>query len=391
MIVAKFGGSSVKDAHSMRACSAIIETFQEISFVVISATYNTTNHLEEMARLALSNFPLALERLETNYLKHQKLSKELNVWEHCLSPMELIYQDAQNFLREIHSKRVKSASIDPLMMDSLYAIGERVSSLIFFCHLRERFPEKEIYLADAREFIKTDAQFNGAIPDPQKIKLRLKEKWQNIMNRPHTLIVTQGFIASNEQGNTTILGREGSDYTATLIAEAIAADLVQIWTDVPGVSIADPKIFPKSAIIENLSYDQAALMAQLGSKVLFSNTLSPSIRTGIPVFVGQTNNPSAGGTWIKAASNQDDKNEWPMTLSIMERQNLIFEKFKLSSNEFVIFSMVGGDDAQRVLASKTLEHIKGISIIEQGANSLSLQIPAKEKSNCIVLLGPFFN
>jgi len=119
--------------------------------------------------------------------------------------------------------------------------------------------------------------------------------------------VTQGFIGSDLLGYTTTLGREGSDYSAALLGEAIDASLVQIWTDVEGVASSDPRIVSDVHFIDSLSYDEATALATLGAKVLFPTTLMPAQRKNIPVFVGSSLNPEIGGTIITHEKDQQFK------------------------------------------------------------------------------------
>ena len=117
------------------------------------------------------------------------------------------------------------------------------------------------------------------------------------------VVVSQGFIGANEQGLTTTLGRGGSDYSAALMAEAINAETLEIWTDVPGIYTTDPRIANKAKPISEISFSEASEMANFGAKILHPSTLVPAIRQQIPVFVGSSKMPDAGGTWIKETTN----------------------------------------------------------------------------------------
>ncbi|MEF1214583.1 aspartate kinase, partial [Vibrio alginolyticus] len=109
----------------------------------------------------------------------------------------------------------------------------------------------------------------------------------------------QGFIGSDEAGNTTSLGRGGSDYSAALIAESVKAAGLEIWTDVPGIYTTDPRIAPKASPIPEISFSEASEMANFGAKILHPSTLVPALRHDIPVFVGSSKEPEKGGTWIR--------------------------------------------------------------------------------------------
>ena len=117
------------------------------------------------------------------------------------------------------------------------------------------------------------------------------------------LIITQGFIGADGDGRTTTLGRGGSDYSAALLAEALDAASIEIWTDVPGIYTTDPRLVTRARPIPEISFVEAAEMATFGAKVLHPATLQPAVRQNIPVFVGSARDPAAGGTWIRASTD----------------------------------------------------------------------------------------
>lgn len=287
--VAKFGGSSVKDGMAIKRCAQILTQDPDIRLVVVSATWNTSNELERIALLAsqAKGWEQALEELVT---KHRALIHELDLeegeWFHTLD----------NELWELGDIFREEMKVDPARMDQFYSIGERLSSAIFAHYLSHSFLQRKVELVDAREMIHTDNCYGQANPDRGMIA---ESAPLHMRMSDDALFVTQGFIGSDGHGNTTTLGREGSDYSATLLAEAMNADEVQIWTDVPGLSVIDPKIFSDAPIIKEIDYSCAAEMARHGAKILFSKTLEPVTEKGIPIFIGSYLNPTAGGTWIK--------------------------------------------------------------------------------------------
>ncbi len=293
-IVSKFGGSSVKDAKAMLACSLIIENNPNIKVVVISATQNTTNQLEQVARTAEINDWEALNSVTNDLIiRHQNLAKDLFSSIAVLAALDLLFLEIKS-----HGERIsKAKKITPQVMDDLYSLGERISSIIISDLLRLRLPEKKIVFLDARNIIKTNSDFLCAEPQIDLIAKNAKSAIIPFLN-DNILFVTQGFIGEDLFGNTTTLGREGSDYSAALFGEAIDASLVQIWTDVPGVASSDPRIVEDAQFLKNLSYDEATALATLGAKVLFPTTLLPTKRKNIPVYVGSSLNPKLGGTCI---------------------------------------------------------------------------------------------
>ncbi len=303
-IVAKFGGSSVKDGGAMLRCASIIENNPNIKVTIISATYNTTNQLEEIAKASKggdeNHLALVLKNLEE---KHNGIANELYSSKEVHDELQFLYQEIR--VISDHIKTTKNYS--DKVMDQLYSLGERMSSLIFADLLRLRIPDRNVKFVDARKIIKTNSEFRKAEPQIDLISEETEKILIPILNEHKTIVVTQGFIGSDLFGQTTTLGREGSDYSAALIGEAINADLIQIWTDVEGVASSDPRHVEKTYFIDQLSYDEATSLASLGAKVLFKRTLLPAKRKNIPVFVGSSLNPKAHGTIINSNVDKDFK------------------------------------------------------------------------------------
>lgn len=315
-VVSKFGGSSVKDATAMLRCSNIIESNPLIKVVVISATQNTTNHLEFIAKAATAKDESKLNDLVDELIKrHVQIGMELFTSPKVMDELKQIGSELK-----VIGQNILSNSLSPKLMDELYAIGERMSSLLVSDLLRLRIPGKKIIFLDARSLIKTNSDFQKAVPQIDLIAKNAEQLIFPTLNAD-TIFVTQGFIGSDSVGNTTTLGREGSDYSAALIGESIKASLVQIWTDVPGVASCDPRIVSNVKFINNLSYDEATALASLGAKVLFPTTLLPTKRKNIPVFVGSSLNPDQGGTVI--TEKQDDYFSLKAVSAMKEQDSLI--------------------------------------------------------------------
>jgi aspartate kinase len=293
-IVSKFGGSSVKDAAAMLRCCQIVENNPLIKIVVISATQNTTNQLETVARAAERGDSETLNNVTNELIsKHLHIAQDLFSSSVILEELEALFGE----LKALGSLIQNEGVVTHKTMDELYSLGERMSSLIISDLIRLRLPNKKVILLDARKIIKTSSDFLHAEPQIDLIAKNANVEMHSSLN-DNTIFVTQGFIGSDLLGNTTTLGREGSDFSATLFGEAIDADLVQIWTDVPGVASCDPRIVKNVQFIKELSYDEATALATLGAKVLFPTTLNPTKRKNIPVFVGSSLNPDLGGTII---------------------------------------------------------------------------------------------
>lgn len=319
-VVAKFGGSSVKDAEAMLRSVKVIEGNNDIKIVVISATQNTTNQLEFIAQAASKGDELNLSLLINELVsRHTKIAEELYSSEEVRKDLYFLFEE----LRLISDEILSIKQFTPKIMDQLYSIGERISSLLMSDLVRLRVPEKNVILLDARNIIKTNSEYQKAEPQIDIIEEKAKELLMPGLSN-NTLYVTQGFIGKDLLGNTTTLGREGSDYSAALFGEAIDASLVQIWTDVAGIASSDPRKIPEAQFIKTLSYDEATALASLGAKVLFPTTLLPTKRKNIPVFVGSSLNPEKGGTLI---TNSQDENFKLKAVTLIEKKEFSLISF----------------------------------------------------------------
>jgi len=293
LIVSKFGGTSMGDFASMER-SAIICKERNSSIVVVSAMSGTTDQLIEIAKFA-SQGKREDCRTKTQFIKerHELLlhqaggrTETFHILQGLFTELELLVQNL-TLLKEL----------TPRAYDHILSLGERMSSVLFRDVLQKTLGTREVALLDARTIIKTDSHFGKATPLIEEIELACKEKL-NFSNGK--VYVTQGFIGSDHEGNTTILGRGGSDYSAALIAEGVKASCLEIWTDVAGVATTDPRICPEARIIPELSYSEAGEMAQYGAKILHPATIAPAVRKSIPVFVGSSFNKDLPGTWIRS-------------------------------------------------------------------------------------------
>lgn len=283
--VAKFGGSLISDANDFRDVVEVIKT-SEPQLVIISATRGTTNLLEQ---IWLFNYQGKLE--EKNILiqdfksRHEKLANDLGVW-------KLIQEEFESLVKDLiygPSDKLRYPSFDFSsrnldLLDHILSIGEKTSSLIL-CHCLDQYD----YLY-APDYIKTDSSYSAANVDFQKTKECIKSLSEDLVKGRK--FVSQGFIGMDQEGKVTTLGREGSDYSATIFAGLLNSDKVTIYTDVPGVFQADPKKWTFCKVIENLSYSQAELMAQKGAKVLFPKTLMPLKEKRIVLEVTNLNRES---------------------------------------------------------------------------------------------------
>ena len=290
LIVSKFGGTSMGDLTAMDR-SAVITLERNSNLVVVSATSGTTDKLIQIAKSASKGEIEECEKLVFAIKeRHQAMMNEL-------PKNQLAFECLQSYFTEI-DLLVQNISLlkelTPKAHDHILSLGERMSSLLFREVLQNKAPNKKVLLLDARTIIKTDSNFGKATPLIDVIAQKCAQLDTNC------LYVSQGFIGSDMDGNTTILGRGGSDYSAALFAEGLKANVLEIWTDVAGIATTDPRICSKAKIIPEISYAEAGEMAQYGAKVLHPATIAPAVRQSIPVFVGSSFEKDLPGTWIKA-------------------------------------------------------------------------------------------
>lgn len=285
--VAKFGGTSVADFAAMGRCADIIVANTNTRVVVVSASAGVTNCLVDLAKGQMSK-PQIEEQLQKIIKIETRLLENLA----CTADIE---EKLQHMLEHITVLASSPEMISNSMLkDELLSYGERMSSLIFTEVLKTKSVSALNF--DVRKVIKTDSNFSKALPDIDAIKVLAQELM--LPELENHVLVTQGFIGSDEQNNTTTLGRGGSDYSAALLAEALNAENLHIWTDVTGIFTTDPRLASNARAIPEISFDEAAEMATFGAKILHPATLIPAIRSGTRVFVGSSRAPEQGGTWI---------------------------------------------------------------------------------------------
>ena len=290
--VAKFGGTSVADHQAMMRCADIIAADSHVRIVVVSASAGVTNHL-----VALCQSKLDDEQREQHI--NGVIAIQLNILEYVSLDADLAhgFENTLNAFRSAASKAVQTNA----QRDELLSFGERLSSYLFTQVLRDKAVNATRF--DVRSVLKTDSQFAKANPDIAQTRTRAQAELVPLLSEH--VVVTQGFIASDEYGDTTTLGRGGSDYSAALIAEATGANSIYIWTDVVGIYSTDPRVCEKARPIAHLTFDEAAEMATFGAKVLHPATILPAARSSIGVFVGSSKDPQGGGTWIEKVPSAD--------------------------------------------------------------------------------------
>ena len=287
MKVLKFGGSSVGTPDLIRGVKSIIESEASPCVVVVSAFQGITDDLKRTSELAALRRDEYKPLLDEIINRHTAAAKNLVTGtnqEKVLSAVEEMLTGTREVLNGIYLLRELSKHA----LDQVLSVGERLSSLII-----SNFLDGSRHI-DTRELIKTDDNFGNANVDFEKTEGLIRER----IDRTEKLIIVPGFIASTIDNETTTLGRGGSDYTAAIIASALDAEALEIWTDTDGFMTADPRKVEKAYAIESLTYSEAIELSHFGAKVIYTPTLRPVYKKHIPVFVRNSFNPSEKGTII---------------------------------------------------------------------------------------------
>lgn len=285
-VVAKFGGTSVADYDAMNRSADVVLADPNTRLVVLSASAGVTNLL-----VSLSEGLEATER----FVKLDALRKiQLDILERLQNP-NVIREEVERLLENITTlAEAASLATSTALTDELVSHGELMSTLLFVEIMRERNIQAQWF--DVRKVMRTSDRFGRAEPDVEALAELTNQQLAPRLDEG--IVITQGFIGSEAKGRTTTLGRGGSDYTAALLGEALHATRVDIWTDVPGIYTTDPRVVSAAKRIDVIAFEEAAEMATFGAKVLHPATLLPAVRSDIPVFVGSSKDPKAGGTLV---------------------------------------------------------------------------------------------
>lgn len=286
MKVYKFGGASVKDAESVMNVAKVLQVAGcDNCFLIISAMGKTTNKLEEVV-FAYFNSKDYTTLIYTIQESHLQIAEELfENNQKIFSDIEIFFSDIVSFLR-----RNKSPNYN-YVYDQVVSCGELISTKIVNAYLQS--VGKNSQWLDIRDYIKTDSNYREG-----KVNWKVTESnFQKL--KMNSIYVSQGFLGSDDNCMTVTLGREGSDYTAAIVAYCLGAESMTIWKDVPGVLNADPRYFNEAQLIEAISYKEAVELAYYGASIIHPKTLKPLENKQIPFFVKSFVNPSEKGTIVK--------------------------------------------------------------------------------------------
>ena len=361
MKVLKFGGTSVGTPERILEVKRIIEAQTIPCVVVVSAFGGVTDNLLQAAEIAASGnkeYSALLDRINT---KHREFAERLIKDKEKHNKVAEVVDTISNELIEFNKGIFFLRELTRHSLDQVLAAGERISSFLI-----SNLLEENDYI-DSREIIKTDLRFGDSVVDFKTTNSLITGR----INPKSRLTVVPGFIASNTRGETTTLGRGGSDYTAAIIAAAINAEILEIWTDVDGFMTADPRKVDKAYTIESLTYAEAMELSHFGAKVIYTPTLRPVFKANIPVAIKNTFNPGAKGTIINHKS--DDISRSPIKgISSIDHIDLITIQGP---------AMVGVTGTSARLFGALAKHAINIILITQASSEYSITFAVKPDSS----------
>jgi aspartokinase/homoserine dehydrogenase 1 len=296
MKIIKFGGSSSATPERIKSIIEIIKPrLQEEVALVFSAFGGVTDQLIQLSELAVSGDSTYRKKLEALEKRHLDAVRELttvSTQSAILAQVKIQMNELEDVLHGIFLVKERTHRT----LDYIMSFGERLSAYIISEAFKANSCNTEFL--DARNVIRTDNQFGNA-----KVNFEITNKLIQDHFKHHADVqVITGFIAISESGETTTLGRSGSDYTAAIFAGALQASTLEIWTDVDGIMTADPRLVKKAFTVPQLSYEEAMELSHFGAKVIFPATMQPAMAHRIPILVKNTFNPNETGTLISAAS-----------------------------------------------------------------------------------------
>jgi len=299
LVVMKFGGTSVEDPAAIGRTASIVQgrIAKGCSpVVVVSAMARVTDQLLRAATCAAQGDRTGALAISSRLRsRHRDTAAALVKNPEDSAALITLIDNKFDSLDEVLRGLAAILELTPRISDLIVSYGERISSQIVAAAFREQGIDAAY--VDARDVIITDSEFGRAAPIDALIEQRAQEQLIPLINKAKVPVMG-GFIASNEAGMTTTLGRGGSDFTGALIGGAVNADAIEIWTDVDGIMTADPRVCPDALRVKVISFEEAAELAYFGAKVLHPATILPAVKKNIPVLVLNSRNASCEGTRI---------------------------------------------------------------------------------------------
>lgn len=354
MKVYKFGGASIATPQRMQNLLSIIRNGGNQLLVVVSAIGKTTNALESIVNAAVSGKVEDCKRLvaeiEEAHNSYASLLLSKENYEHLNIKLNELYTELNWALDDAQTQSKN------YVYDQIICIGELLATAIFSAYLNEN-GINNVWL-DARDLIKTDANYRDPNVNMELSKQLTTATVLPIINEGK-IVITQGFIGSTEDNTSTTLGREGSDYSAALFASMLQAESVSIWKDVEGLYNADPRLFPNTVKIEEITYYEVIEMSYYGAQVIHPKTIKPLENANIPLYVKCFLDEKLKGTTIQKTS---DTYIYPPLIVLKKNQILI----QMTSLDF---SFITEDNISKIYNIFASHQVK-INLMQNAAISL---------------------
>lgn len=301
MIILKFGGTSVANASAINQIASIIKSklSNDKLVIVLSACSGITDQLLDLAQASIKNTEDYLIQFNRIVALHHTIIKELNLENDILlnDTITALFQDLKKQVDGCYLLK----DLSPKTKDTILSFGELLSSNIVHSYLKKNIESNSEFI-DSRNLIVTNNNFGNATVNFNESYKNITE---NFSGNNSKIVVLPGFIAKSSLGNTTTLGRGGSDYTASIVAHALEAHHIEIWTDVNGIFTTNPKIVKQAKSIPKISYQEAMELSYFGAKVLYAPTIKPAFEKNIPIWVKNTFEPENIGTLISNESENE--------------------------------------------------------------------------------------
>lgn len=365
MRIFKFGGASVKDANGVRNVVSVLQnTGYENLGIVVSAMGKCTNALEEIIALYRDNDSSYLSKIDMLQQYHLDIIEDLQQGDGARELWAVrfresgIKKDLKAQIESLKGEMLRNQSRNySFVYDQVVGYGELLSTKIVAAYLNAC--DIPLTWLDGRKLIATDRKYRDAGVD-------WKQTTQNVKAACSGSFLTQGFIGSDDNGFMTTLGREGSDYTAAIMAHALNAESVTIWKDVPGVLNADPRVFNDTILLEQISYSEAIELAFYGASVIHPKTLQPLQDKNIPLYVKSFLDSSAPGTVITEGAALV-----PQASCFIVKKNLVM--LSISSRDF---SFIGEHNISHVFQELSAAKMQ-VGLIQNSAISFTICVEDK--------------
>lgn len=353
--VYKFGGASLKDEGSIRNMAEILKNSPRPLVVVVSAMGKTTNALEAVAHSYFQKDGHAAALWSAIKADHLAIAEALTDRETALEIINAYDRQFEEFIEKNRSEEFT------FVYDQIVSLGELFSSSIIAAYLQQQ--NLSATWLDVRKIIQTDRAYTEAIVNWRATQTQVSRELTDFDDK---LLITQGFLGSTPEGFTSTLGREGSDYSAAVLAFCLNADKLSIWKDVPGVLNADPKQFPDAVLLPAISFHEAIEMSFYGAKVIHPKTIKPLQNKNIPLHVRSFLNPSGEGTLIS-----DMEGEYSLPPVVVYREEQILLSFSVKD-----FSFIGAENLSLIYQELAKQRLH-LNLIHNGAISFSASLDNK--------------